>query len=234
MQSVLQALLALQADDEAIDALEQRRRALDARVAALDRARADALRSIEHAREEVVAEEARQHALRMKIDDHKQLQERNLGHLDHVRKQRDADAAMAQIELTRKVLATEESDLKSISGHLHDLRQSADLHEMQLADTDASQREPREQLEAERAQLDAELRAAQEERGKAAAQVPRNTLSRYERIRARRRSAALFPVRANSCGNCHTAIPMQRRNALMSGRSIDVCEACGVLLYAEV
>ena len=46
-----------------------------------------------------------------------------------------------------------------------------------------------------------------------------------------RRAQALYPLRGESCGNCDTAIPMQRRNHMAVNGPIDVCEACGVLLY---
>jgi predicted nucleic acid-binding Zn-ribbon protein len=49
---------------------------------------------------------------------------------------------------------------------------------------------------------------------------------------SRNTSNVLYPLRGQACGRCDTAIPMQRRNAIAAGRAIDVCEACGVLLYA--
>ena len=60
--------------------------------------------------------------------------------------------------------------------------------------------------------------------------VPRSLLGKYDRIRTRR-THALYPLRGESCGNCDTAIPMQRRNQMVINGPIDVCEACGVLLY---
>ena len=43
---------------------------------------------------------------------------------------------------------------------------------------------------------------------------------------------ALFALRGPSCGHCDTAIPLQRRNIMAGTGQIEVCEACGVLLYA--
>jgi predicted nucleic acid-binding Zn-ribbon protein len=61
--------------------------------------------------------------------------------------------------------------------------------------------------------------------------VPRSILSKYERIRGREKSFALYQLRGAACGRCNTAIPLQRRNVMAAGRTIEVCEGCGVLLY---
>jgi predicted nucleic acid-binding Zn-ribbon protein len=61
--------------------------------------------------------------------------------------------------------------------------------------------------------------------------VPRGILSKYERIRGREKSFALYQLRGAACGRCNTAIPLQRRNVMAAGRTIEVCEGCGVLLY---
>jgi predicted nucleic acid-binding Zn-ribbon protein len=57
-------------------------------------------------------------------------------------------------------------------------------------------------------------------------------LAKYERIRQRDHAHALYPLRGAACGRCNTAIPLQRRNVIAAGRSIEACEGCGVLLYA--
>jgi hypothetical protein len=58
-------------------------------------------------------------------------------------------------------------------------------------------------------------------------------LTRYERIRRGRAPAAVFSLRNDSCGHCFTAVPTQRRVLIQQGQSIESCEVCGVLLYAE-
>jgi predicted nucleic acid-binding Zn-ribbon protein len=57
-------------------------------------------------------------------------------------------------------------------------------------------------------------------------------LGKYDRIRGKR-TQALYPLRGGSCGNCDTSIPLQRRNMMAGSGDIEVCEACGVLLYTE-
>jgi predicted nucleic acid-binding Zn-ribbon protein len=57
-------------------------------------------------------------------------------------------------------------------------------------------------------------------------------LGKYDRIRGKR-TQALYALRGGSCGNCDTSVPLQRRNLMAGTGQIEICEACGVLLYAE-
>jgi predicted nucleic acid-binding Zn-ribbon protein len=76
----------------------------------------------------------------------------------------------------------------------------------------------------------ADLRAARQQK---ANQVAKPLLSTYDRIRSKKRVQALYPMTGASCGNCDTAIPLQRRTQMMASGKTELCEGCGVLLYAE-
>ena len=43
----------------------------------------------------------------------------------------------------------------------------------------------------------------------------------------------LVPLRQDACGHCHTAVPLQRRQIILQGQTLESCEGCGVLLYVE-
>jgi predicted nucleic acid-binding Zn-ribbon protein len=228
----VESLLALQSDDAAIAELEQQRDALERRAADFDRRRQVTADALARVRSSVEAEDRRRGELEARIGTHKQLHERNLARFDAVRKLREANAAMAQAELTRKVLADEESELQSVGRRLHDLRQAIEAQESALADVEAEQEEPRAQLARERQAIERALAEAKAKRDQRASAVSRTLLSRYDKIRARRRAAALYALRGLSCGNCDTAVPLQRRHQMLASGGIEVCEACGVLLYA--
>jgi predicted nucleic acid-binding Zn-ribbon protein len=228
----LVALLALQDDDAAVSKVRERLKELDAQVAALDQVKAGAAQALERARLSLEAEEVRHRDLTNKVQDHKALQEHHVGALDAVRKPREAAAAMAQIEMTRKVLAQEESDLHTMGGRIIDFRQAVGLSELEIAEIETKQKEERAGIAATRAEVEKELAAAIAKRTATASGVSKGMLTKYERLRERGQSAPLFPLRGQACGRCNTAIPLQRRNGIAGGRAIEVCEGCGVLLYA--
>jgi predicted nucleic acid-binding Zn-ribbon protein len=222
----------LQEDDTLVSGLEARLQDLDARLSALDHERDVLIQALERARSAVEAEEVKRRELANRVQEHKALQERNIATLDAVRKAREATAAMAQIDLTRRVLAQEEGELQALVGRIADLRHAAELQALELADLEQRQVEQRAALEKQCTELEAELGEARTKRESSAARVSRQMLMRYERIRGREKTHALYPLRGAACGRCNTAIPLQRRNVIAAGRSIEVCEGCGVLLYA--
>lgn len=232
MNPDLVALLALQQDDAAVAAVREKLKESDAQVASLDRARAGAIQALDRARVALENEEVRHRELTNKVQDHKALQEHHVGALDAVRKPREANAAMAQIEMTRKVLAQEESDLHGLGSRIMDLRQSVGLNELEIAEIETKQQEERATIAAVRAEVEKELAAGIAKRTGTAGGVSKSMLSKYERLRERGQSVPLFALRGQACGRCNTAIPLQRRNGIAGGKAIEVCEGCGVLLYA--
>jgi predicted nucleic acid-binding Zn-ribbon protein len=227
----LAALLTLQEDDSAMAAIDERIGELDRRAEALDGERSAVNATIERTRASAEAAEKQRRELSQKIEEHRAMQERNLSVLDAVRKQREAQAAMTQVEMVRRVLAQEESDLQALIGRIADLRRAEEATVNELASIDERQEAERAEIAQKRAQFDQEFEAAREKRAASAARVPRNILGKYERIRGREKSYALYQLRGAACGRCNTAIPLQRRNIMAAGRSIEVCEGCGVLLY---
>jgi len=230
MQTDVEVLLALQADDTEIADLGNRLRALEPRMSALDRKRENAVSALTRARGAVESEERRQRDLNTKVAAHKHMQERNLAQLDAVKRLKEATAAMAQVESARRIIADDESELQSISRRLSELRSAVEAHEMAVTEVEAEQATAREEIDKEREEINGSLETARRARDDKTAGVPRPLLGKYDRIRTRR-PQALYPLRGDSCGNCDTAIPMQRRNLMAVNGAIDVCEACGVLLY---
>src|SRR4051812_46181034 len=102
MANEVEALLALQEDDARITELENRKHALQPRIAALDRKREQASATLNRSRAAVEAEEKRQRELQGKVQQHKAQQEKNLANLDAVKRLKEATAAMAQVEAARR------------------------------------------------------------------------------------------------------------------------------------
>ncbi len=230
MQNDVEVLLSLQADDTEIHQLETRLRALEPRMSELDRKLENAIATLNRARGSVETEERRQRDLLTKVAAHKQMQERNLAQLDAVKRLKEATAAMAQVESSRRMIADDESELATIGRRLTELRSSVQIHEAAVSAVEEEQLLARDEIAKEKTELASSLEIAHKARNEKTAGVSRPLLGKYDRIRTRR-PKALYALRGDSCGNCDTAIPMQRRNLMAVNGAIDVCEACGVLLY---
>jgi predicted nucleic acid-binding Zn-ribbon protein len=228
----VEALLALQIEDEAIREIESRRAAFDPRLREMDGEQRSLNQAAARAREAVQAEEKTQRELQARVVQHKQLHERNVAQLDTVRKMKEATAAVAQVEQARRILAEEESTLQTLSRRLNELRAAAEVQERALADLESRHSTERGEIERARGDIETELRTRAAQRAGSAARVSRPLLQKYDRIRTARRGGAIYALRGPSCGHCDTSVPLQRRNIMAASGSIEVCETCGVLMYA--
>ncbi len=232
MHPDVEAVLAVQAEDVVIHQLEGRLAELAPRLAAMQADIERAEKALAQARQSVEGEERRQRDVQGRVSQHRQLQERNQSQLNTITDARQATAAMAQLDQASKMIAEDERELQAIGGRLSDLRHQASDREAELSELRDAQAQARSSLDADTAELRAQLEATRKERTQKAAKVPRSLLSRYERI-AKRHVRAVVPLRGGSCTNCDTTIPLQRRSALVGTGATEICEGCGVLLYAS-
>jgi predicted nucleic acid-binding Zn-ribbon protein len=226
------ALLQVQADDLRIYGIEDRLRALIPRLATLEVDRKRAEDGVAQVRQQVEAEEKRQRDLQDRLRQHREMRDKSEGLLGQVSSPREAAAAMAQIEQAKRFIADEERDLEATAQRLADLRKTAGERENAVKEIERLQIETRASLDADRTILEKELGEARADREEKARSIPRSLMQRYDRIRQKRRSTAVFPLRGQSCAHCDTAIPVQRRSTMVATGATELCEVCGVLLYA--
>ena len=232
VQTELEALLALQSDDVVIHGLEMRLAALEPRVRELDARRARLTESIARSSTAVEAEEKKQAWLRDKLAEHKQLIEHNQAAMDQVKTLKQATAAAAQMEQAKMIVAADESDLLALNRRLDDVRSSLAAQRTELTTVEAALEAARAEVATEKAEIEAEMVKARAKRTGTAKAVPAVLLGKYDRIRGgKKRTEVVFAMRGMSCGNCDTNIPMQRRHVMTSTAAIELCEACGVLMY---
>ncbi|HYU52249.1 MAG TPA: hypothetical protein VEK37_04865 [Gemmatimonadaceae bacterium] len=232
MQQEVEALLALQQDDLKIREIEKQLRSLDPQLADFDKKREQAAAALARAEAAVQVEEKKQRELQGRLAQHKILQERNLHQLEDVKRMREATAATAQVESTRRLMAEDESELAILGRRMNEMNAAVAASKQALVALEEEQQAARPEIEAKRSALQEQLDEARRDRDGRAGSVSRPMLGKYDRIRGKR-TQALYALRGGSCGNCDTAVPLQRRNIMAGSGQIEVCEACGVLLYAE-
>jgi predicted nucleic acid-binding Zn-ribbon protein len=183
------------------------------------------------ARSALDAAEKHERELQSRLEEQRLLHERNVNQLEAVRKQREATAAMTAAEITRRVIQDLEREVQIAVARVVELRARLKDCEQGRAALQESQAEQRAELQSEIAALEAEVGLARGKRNATAGGVPRVLLIKYDKLRNRRRETSVFAILGSSCGNCDMAVPIQRRNMMAATGSIEVCEACGVLLY---
>lgn len=226
------ALLAVQDDDLTIHELETRLAELRPRLDTMAKERDRALASLQEARNIAASEERRRHEVAARVAQHRALQEKNQQALNNVTSMREATAATAQLETAKRMIDEDERELASIGQRAAEASRMVDERERVASELETAQAQARDSLAANQSDIEQKLTKVRNDRAAKATNVPRSLLSRYDRIRSRKRVHAVFPLRNNSCGNCDTMLPLQRRSLMVNTGATEVCEGCGVMLYA--
>jgi uncharacterized protein len=79
--------------------------------------------------------------------------------------------------------------------------------------------------------LAGELRAKEEERKGLAGAIDPTWLSRYERLFAKQRDAAIALVEHGTCGSCHMKLSPSQVVEARKSDSLTLCDFCGRMLY---
>jgi len=226
------ALIDVQNDDLQIHELEKGIDQLMPKVNALTAEVNKAKASLDQTTQLADAEEKRRRDVQARIEQHKELQKKNQTVLNAATNQKEANAATAQLEQVTKIIADEERELGMIGQRLMEIRALADDRKAHLTELEQQRDAAQQSIAGEREKLESQLKEVRGRRETRASSVGKSLLTTYDRIRSKKRIHALFPINGSSCGNCDTNVPMQRRTQLVSGGKTDICEGCGVLLYA--
>jgi predicted nucleic acid-binding Zn-ribbon protein len=232
MHPDVKSLLAVQVDDIELYELEDRLAALAPRLAALERERGKVAGQLDRARASITAEETRHREAMLRVDANRALVERSQRAYESVTSPKEANAAIVQLEQTKRMVDDAERDAAQVQGRINELRHHVSDLEKGLAEVEDRQSATRTELETEREDIDKEIAKAKDKREVTSRAVPRAMLSKYDRVRLRKRTESVFPLRDKSCSACDTAIPTQRRAAMAASGALEMCEGCGVLLYA--
>jgi hypothetical protein len=233
VRETLKSLLALQERDQAVSAVQKELDGLKPEEAALDVELEGRILALAAAEQGVAAAEAKRVELESRIAGYKQMQERRRQQLEYVRGAKEAATLMAEIDMARGVLVKEEAELLRGADWVVEADKKLKDEVKAHAALVAHQAEARAALAAWRGEIEGRMVQAVEARAEAAKKVRAPMLARYERIRRGRTPVVLFPLRQDACAHCNTAVPLQRRQFILQGQSIEACEGCGVLLYVE-
>lgn len=233
MRVDLQALLELQEKDSAITAVEKKLFALEPEIEALDADLAEVQGELEEARKAAQEADKRRADLEARIESYRLMQERRRQRLEWVRGAKEASAIMAELDMARGVLAKEEAEWIRSADELQKAEDLVAEAEARIKELEEAQRPQREEVASKTEAFREDLDAAREEREKAAQALSAKVLHYYDRINSGRAPNVLYPLVAGACSHCHTAVPLHRRQQIVSGEVVEPCEACGVLVYKE-
>jgi predicted nucleic acid-binding Zn-ribbon protein len=227
----LEALLKLQEKDKTVMDIEEELGSVDPVLEDLDGELAKVEANAATARKRMEEADTRRGELESKIESYRVMQERRRQRLEWVRGAKEASALMAELDLARSVMAKEEAEWLRSADRVQEAERVTTEAEQALEELKLAQAPKREEMAAKRAECEDRLAAAMREREAATKNVKSTFLDLYERIRQGRAPLVLYALQGGACGYCYTAVPLNRRQKILNGQTVEACEACGVLIY---
>lgn len=233
MTTPLDGLLALQEIDVRIAALEnrngeipRRRSEVSREITALETERSALADSVERGRLD-------RRALETDLEAQQDRRARYETQLNEVKTNVAYSALLTEIQTAKRTIG-------DLEGQILDLMTVREESERRIGEIDAELEVKRataagalEELEREAAEIGRALEADRVRREAALTDIDARLLRLYDRLRKARRFPALVPLRGQACGACHNRMPPQVIQEITHSGSLHVCEACGVLVYAE-
>ena len=233
VQAELSALLELQEKDKAVRASKEKLASLKPELDELDAELEKVSARLEIARQAAKEADDKRAELEGRIESYRVMQERRRQRLEWVRGAKEASTIMAELDLARSVLAKEEAEWIRSADKVQEAEKVVAEIETELKAAEEAQAPARESCASRAAEYESELEAAKKERAEATKSIKPRLLDVYERVLRGRAPNALYPLRSGACGYCFTAVPLHRRQQIQNGRTLENCEACGVLVYND-
>ena len=233
MQELHAALLALQEIDAEIARAQARVEEFQPKLDALEAPAVALEREIAATQSKLEEMRAEQQRLEKNADQKRDRLAQYQDRLTKARTNREEAAVRAELDLVKRALEADNSDLKQLTEQatrtdlkLDDLKRQA---AKARADIETEQLELMEQREAAALEL-AQLR---ERRENEAIRIDEPSRRLYDRVRAGKSRSVLAPLtNEGACGNCFNILPLQEQTDVRRGETLRRCEGCGVILYA--
>jgi len=221
----------LQELDHRIEELRREIVALPKHIAALEKTLDGHKRKVEADRAALAANQRDRRQLELDV----QTQEQKLARLKDQSMQAKTNEQLWAFQHEIQYL---ESQIRKLEDRILDLMGESERLEQNLKAAEAALAEERRQVEQEQQQVrertaqdQQALEQLERERQQAAAALPQQLYTAYERIRKKRKGVAVAEVVDGRCTACHLVLRLQFYQDLRRGEGVMFCESCGRILY---
>lgn len=155
--------------------------------------------------------------------------------LNQVTNLREEAAVSTELDLIRRAVETDEQEALQLMDQTQRAEMAADELREQAAQARAEVEPAQKALLEKRAELEGELEELGARRGELLEEVGDEERRVYDSFHNSGRSVVVAPLLEDgACGNCFGVVPLQLQNEIRHSSSLIRCEACGVILSADL
>lgn len=229
----VEALLSLQDIDAAIDERTQRLKELTHEIAQQEEDLEALEGKAEVARKKVEEAEAELRKIERSVQAGRATLKRLEARAQEVQNMKQHLAARAEVDAARRNLRVAEEDALDAMQDLEDGKAALEEVERELTARSQEHRARVAEAREESKALEQEIDIQRDRKKNRETRLGAAALRLYQKVRSGRTRRVLAPLTQDGvCGNCFTMIPLQRQADIRSGRKLEICEGCGVILYA--
>ncbi|MCG8340627.1 MAG: C4-type zinc ribbon domain-containing protein [Cytophagales bacterium] len=227
----LTLLLALQAIDNKLDAIEKIKGSLPEEVSALKDELTGVQTRIKNTKEDLLTTEQAIKEYKGKIKEAQKLILKYEEQQMNVRNNREYDAITKEIDFQKLEIQASEKNIKACY-------EAIDNKKVEIEKTKSLLKEKKKELERKKEELTLIMEESKEEekalhieRKEIVKKIEKRLVHSYEKIRSNvRNRLAVVTVKREACGGCFNTVPPQRQVDIREKKKIIVCEHCGRIL----
>ncbi len=148
-----------------------------------------------------------------------------------IKTNKEYDALVAEIDSVKEIISNKETELLETIDRVTTLEKEIVEFEEKSAQTNDDNNRQLEILQEKIDSIGDKVSEKESQRKDITAQIPRSTLSTYERVRKGKGGTAVVVVKKRACGACYKALTPRRVQEIKKGDRIHTCENCGCLLF---
>ncbi len=148
-----------------------------------------------------------------------------------IKTNKEYDALVSEIDAVKEVISARESELIETIDVVSKLEAGIADVGKKVEEIEANNSRQLKVLQEKIDSIGDKVAGKQEERVQVSAEIPRPTLTIYERVRRGKGGTAVVVVKKRACGSCHKALTPQMVQLIRRGGKIHTCESCGSLLF---
>ncbi len=149
-----------------------------------------------------------------------------------VHNMREHAASRAEVDAARQNLDAAEDEVLDGMQDCERATQAVEELAAKIEEARAEYDERRRVIDARRTELEDAIAQQNDKRANRVVRMDSGVMRLYDKVKGGRTAVAVAPIMDGVCGNCFTAIPLQRQSEIRAVRGLVVCEACGVILHA--
>ncbi len=232
--TTVEALLSLQEIDAEIEARQRRLEELSREISREGTELEELEGRAEAARKKVEEAEAELRRIERSVQAGRATLKRLEARAQEVQNMKQHLAARAEVDAARRNLRAAEEDALDVMQEVEDGKSALASIQDELTERREEHETRFREAREERRALQEEIEIRRDRRRNREMRLGGAALRLYQKVRSGRTRRALAPMTGDGvCGNCFTAIPLQRQADIRAGRTLEVCEGCGVILYPE-